>query len=120
VKVAALAVVGLNSDLNLIRVMLVIAGMGWSLIAVNTLPMVLDCAPQDGVERIGAYTGIYFIATQTAEVVGPTLLGALLDLTGRDFRLIFAYASAALLAGVLLLLRVRRGEAVVAVPAPAR
>ena len=107
-----LVVIGLSTNLGLIRALLVLAGMGWSLIVVNTLPMVLDCAPQDGVERIGAYTGIYFIATQSAEVLGPTLLGVLLDLTGRDFRLIFAYAAAALLAGALLLLRVRRGEAV--------
>lgn len=116
---AALTTIGLNTDLNLIRAMLVLAGMGWSFITVNTLPMVLDCAPQDGIERVGAYTGIYFIATQTAEVVGPTLLGTLLDLTGRDFRLIFAYAVTALFVGVLLLLRVRRGEAVATQPVPA-
>lgn len=56
---------------------------------------------------VQALFAIYFIATQSAEVLGPTLLGTLLDLTGRDFRLIFAYATAALLASVLL----RRGEA---------
>lgn len=109
---AALIGIGLSSELTPIRVLLVLAGAGWSLIVVNALPMVLDCAPRDGIERIGAYTGIYFIATQTAEVLGPTLLGGLLDLTGRDFRLIFAYAAGALLAGVLLLGPVRLGEAV--------
>lgn len=108
---AALLIIGLSSNLTLIRALLALAGAGWSLIVVNALPMVLDCAPNDGVERIGAYTGIYFIATQTAEVVGPTLLGGLLDLTGRDFRLIFAYAATALLIGVLLLIPVRLGEA---------
>ncbi|HMQ34786.1 MAG TPA: MFS transporter [Chloroflexaceae bacterium] len=112
----ALVAIGLSSSLALIRPMLVVAGAGWSLIVVNALPMVLDSAPRDGVERIGAYTGIYFIATQTAEVLGPTLLGTLLDLTGRDFRLIFAYAAGALLVGALLLIPVRLGEAV---PPPA-
>lgn len=112
----ALVAVGLSASLPLIRALLVLAGAGWSLIAVNALPMVLDCAPNDGVARIGAYTGIYFIATQSAEVLGPTLLGTLLDLTGRDFRLIFAYGAVALLAGVLLLIPVRLGEAVVAKP----
>jgi MFS family permease len=104
--------VGLSSNLSLIRGLLVLAGAGWSLIVVNALPMVLDCAPRDGVERVGAYTGIYFIATQTAEVLGPTLLGTLLDATGRNFRFIFAYAATALLIGALLMLRVRLGEAV--------
>jgi maltose/moltooligosaccharide transporter len=116
--ITALALIGLSSDLNLIRGLLALAGFSWSFITVNALPMVLDCAPQDGVERIGAYTGIYFIATQSAEVLGPTLLGTLLDLTGRDYRLIFVYAATALLLGVLLLLRVRKGEAVVPSTAP--
>jgi maltose/moltooligosaccharide transporter len=110
--IVALAGVGLSSNLSLIRGLLVLAGAGWSLIVVNALPMVLDCAPRDGVERVGAYTGIYFIATQTAEVLGPTLLGTLLDATGRNFRFIFAYAATALLIGALLMLRVRLGEAV--------
>lgn len=109
---AALVTIGLASNLTLIRLMLVLAGAGWSLIVVNALPMVLDCAPNDGIARIGAYTGIYFIATQLAEVLGPTLLGSLLDLTGRDFRLIFAYAAGALLLGALLLVPVRLGEPV--------
>ncbi|NJM05603.1 SLC45 family MFS transporter [Candidatus Gracilibacteria bacterium] len=113
IMATALIITGFSSDLTLIRPLLVLAGAGWSLIVVNALPMVLDCAPQDGIERVGAYTGIYFIATQSAEVLGPTLLGGLLDLTGRDFRLIFAYAAAALLLGAALLLRVRSGEAVV-------
>jgi MFS family permease len=110
IKVTALCLIGLSSDLNIIRPLLVLAGAGWSLIVVNALPMVLDCAPRDGIERVGAYTGIYFIATQSAEVLGPTLLGGLLDLTGRDFRLIFAYAAVALVLGAALLLRVRSGE----------
>ncbi|MFV9506053.1 MAG: MFS transporter [Oscillochloridaceae bacterium umkhey_bin13] len=112
VLIVALTAIGFSSDLPLIRVLLVFAGAGWSMIAVNALPMVLDCAPRDGIERIGAYTGIYFIATQTAEVLGPTLLGILLDLTGRDFRLIFAYGVTVLIIGSLLLTRVKRGEAV--------
>lgn len=108
----ALSIIGISSDLTLIRIFLVIGGAGWSLIAVNALPMVLDCAPQDGIERVGAYTGIYFIATQSAEVLGPTLLGGLLDLTGRDFRFVFAYGVAGLVIGSLLLTRVQRGEAI--------
>jgi MFS family permease len=116
----ALVIIGLSSELLVIRPLLVLAGAGWSLIVVNALPMVLDCAPQDGVERIGAYTGIYFIATQAAEVLGPILLGSLLDLAGRNFRLIFAFAATALLLGALLMLRVRRGEAVAPAPGTVR
>ena len=42
---------------------------------------------------------------------GPTLLGTIIDLAGGNFRLLFVYATCALLVAVLLLLRVRRGEA---------
>lgn len=110
----ALALIGVSSNLALIRVTLVVAGAGWALIAVNALPMVLDCAPSGRTERIGVYTGIYFIATQTADVVGPTLIGSLIDLGGRDYRLMFVYVLVALLVALALLTRVRRGEAAVA------
>lgn len=115
VMLAALAGIGLASDLWLIRILLVVAGLGWSLVAVNALPMVLDCAPA-GVERVGVYTGIYFIATQSADVLGPTLIGLLLDLGGRNYRLMFVYVIVALAVAALLLTRVRRGEAIA--PAP--
>jgi MFS family permease len=111
VMAATFVAIGLSSDLLVIRVLLVVAGLGWSLVGVNALPMVLDCAPP-GADRIGVYTGIYFIATQTADVLGPTLVGLLLDLGGRDYRMMFAYSVAALLVAVVLMARVRRGEAV--------
>ncbi len=107
----ALAGIGLSSDLVLIRVLLVVAGAGWALIGVNALPMVLDSAPPERRHQIGVYTGIYFIATQTADVFGPTLVGTLIDLTGRNYRMMFVYVIVTLLIAVVLLLRVRRGEA---------
>src|SRR5262249_38865446 len=88
---AALAMIGLATDLAMIRGLLILAGAGWALITVNALPMVLDSAPPDRLEQIGIYTGIYFLATQSAEVIGPVLVGGFLDLTGRNYRFIFAY-----------------------------
>jgi maltose/moltooligosaccharide transporter len=110
----ALAGIGLSADLLVIRMLLVLAGAGWALVGVNALPMVLDCAPPMNVERAGLYTGIYFIATQTADVLGPTLIGLLIDLGGRNYRLMFAYVVVSLAVACVLLLRVRRGEAVAA------
>jgi maltose/moltooligosaccharide transporter len=111
VLLAALSAIGSNSSLGVIRVLLVIAGLGWAHVTVNALPMVLDSAPADRADRVGAYTGLYFLATQSAEVIGPVLVGGFLDLTGRDYRLIFAYTTVALLMALGLLLVVRRGEA---------
>lgn len=106
----ALAGIGLTSNLLLIRVLLVVGGAGWALLGVNALPMVLDCAPE-GDQHVGVYTGIYFIATQTADVLGPTMIGLLLDASGRNYRFMFIYVVVALALAALLLARVRRGEA---------
>jgi maltose/moltooligosaccharide transporter len=106
----ALAGIGLSANLLIIRMLLVLAGAGWALIGVNALPMVLDCAPPMSIERAGVYTGIYFIATQAADVLGPTLVGLLIDLGGGNYRLMFAYVIVALVVAGILLLRVRRGE----------
>ncbi|NJN17031.1 MAG: SLC45 family MFS transporter [Oscillochloris sp.] len=107
----ALAGIGLSANLLLIRVLLVIAGAGWSMIGVNALPMVLDSAPTDGVDKLGLYTGIYFIATQFADVFGPTLVGLFIDLGGREYRLMFVYVIIALAIAAVLMWRVRSGEA---------
>lgn len=106
----ALSVTGRLSDLNMIRGLLVLGGAGWALIVVNSLPMVLDSAPPDRPERLGAYTGLYYMASQSAEVAGPVLVGGFLDLTGRDYRLIFVYTLVVLVAALALMLPVRRGE----------
>ncbi len=110
VLLTACVVIGLSSDLWLIRGMLVVAGIGWALVGINGLPMVLDSTPA-GAERIGVYAGIYFLATQSADVIGPTLIGLLIDLSGGNYRTLFAYIVVALVASAALMLRVRRGEA---------
>jgi Na+/melibiose symporter-like transporter len=106
-----LAMIGGSADLGIIRALLVLAGFAWAIAAVNLLPMVLDSAPTGQIERLGVYTGLYYLASQSAEVVGPVLVGAFLDATGRDYRLMFVYTPLALLVAIALMLRVRRGEA---------
>jgi MFS family permease len=111
VKAVALTSIGLAANLTLIRILLVLAGIGWALIVVNALPMVLDSTPPARSEQIGVATGIYFLATQAAEVIGPVLVGAFLDFTGRNYRLIFVYTLIMLAGALAFLLIVRRGEA---------
>ncbi len=108
-----LSLAGVAWPLNLLMVqaLLVTAGAGWALIVINALPMVLDSAPSGRAERVGAYTGIYYLATQSAEVIGPILVGGILDLAGRDYRAMFVYALAVLALALLLAARVRGGEA---------
>jgi Na+/melibiose symporter-like transporter len=112
----ALSAVGALSNLDWIRVMLILSGIGWALIVVNSLPMILDSAPPG---RLGAYTGLYYVASQSAEVIGPVLVGGVLDLLARNYRAMFIYAPLMLIIAMTLMLRVRRGETQTSVPAEA-
>ncbi|NOK63341.1 MAG: MFS transporter [Chloroflexi bacterium AL-W] len=106
----ALLCIGVSSNLNIIRLLLVFGGVGWAFVVVNSFPMVLDCAPAERAERLGVYTGLYYLASQSAEIIGPVLVGGFLDLTGRNYRFIFVYAFVVLLAALILMTRVQRGE----------
>ncbi len=81
--------------------LLIPAGFFWALINVNSLPMVYDVG---GDERIGAFTGLYYFASNIAAVAGPQVVGILIDLTGRNYRIMFIFAAIFMaLAGVCML-----------------
>jgi len=90
------------------RALLVGAGICWSVMIVNSLPMVIDCAPRG---RIGTYTGLYYVATQSASIIGPYVAGWIVQLSGNSYGIIYPYAAGALLLAGLSMLGVRRGEA---------
>lgn len=82
---------------------LVLLGVLVSLVVINDLPLLLRFVDQ---ERIGANTGVYFIATQSAAVLGPTLAGFTIEVGG-NYRLLFAFIAVCALAGWGLLWQVR-------------
>ena len=86
------------------RPVLVVAGFGWMLVGVNSLPLVLDFAPEG---REGTFTGLYYLSSQTAAFVGPTLSGWVLNLLTNDYRLICIYAAISLAVAWVLMLGVR-------------
>ncbi len=90
------------------RALLVAAGIAWSVMIVNSLPMVIDCAPRG---RIGTYTGLYYVATQSASILGPYAAGWMVQLSGNAYTVIFPYAAGALVLAGLSMFGVRRGEA---------
>jgi MFS family permease len=81
---------------TLLLILLAVMGVFWSLININSLPMVYDLG---GSQRIGAYTGLYYFASSAAAITGPILAGQLIDLT--NHAAIWAFSAAFLmLAGV--------------------
>ena len=54
-----------------------LAGIGWATINVNSFPMVVELAKRDDT---GKYTGYYYTASMSAQIVAPILSGFLYDI----------------------------------------
>ena len=65
-----------------------LAGIGWATINVNSFPMVVELAK---VGDVGKYTGFYYTASMSAQIVTPILSGALVDACG--WWIFFPYAA---------------------------
>ncbi|MBC8507476.1 MAG: MFS transporter [Anaerolineales bacterium] len=71
-------------------VILVLGGICWALVNVNSLPLVYDHGDE---RKIGAYTGLYYFASQSAAVLGPVLSGALVDTLGDQYRWLWLFSA---------------------------
>ena len=94
---------------TLIWLIMGIGGIGWSLVNINSLPMVVDTAASDA--DMGTYTGLYYIASQLAAVVGPTVNGYIVEWGGNNYNLIFVVTPIFFLLAILCMLQVTQGEA---------
>lgn len=97
----------LVSNQLMLIALLVPAGIFWALINVNSLPMVYDVG---GDARIGAFTGLYYLASNIAAVAGPQSVGVLIDLTGGNYRVMFIFAAVFMLAAGFLMARVKEAH----------
>lgn len=95
-------------SLTMIKIMLPLTGVTWSLILVNSLPMVVDMAPQD---RLGTYTGLYYLSSQSSAIAGPIMAGKIIEIFNNNYGVGFIYGSVTLLIALLCMLPVKRGEA---------
>ncbi len=96
-------------NLYAIAAILFLGGIAWSLININSLPMVVDLAPGD--RLLGTYTGLYYIAGTSAAIVGPILNGWIIDLTGKNYSMIFLVAPVFMILAMVCMWFVTRGEA---------
>lgn len=68
---------------------LVLTGIFWALVNVNSLPLVYDYGDE---RKIGAYTGLYYFSSQSAAVLGPTLGGVVVDILDDNYRWLFLFS----------------------------
>ena len=89
----------------LVYVVFMIKGIGWAAINVNSFPMVVEMSR---VRDIGKYTGYYYTASMSAQIITPILSGALLEYV--SYRTLFPYAFFFALVAMLTMSQVRHGD----------
>jgi len=114
--IAPLPVVGIPLEeggvrmLTLAGVLLIISGIGWSFVNINSLPMVVDLT---GAARIGTFTGLYYLFSTLSAIAGPNLNGWAVQLANNNYNVIMIIAPVFMAIALWLMLGVRRGEATI-------
>ena len=82
-----------------------LVGLAWAAINVNSLPMVVEmCKGSD----VGKFTGYYYTASMTAQVVTPVLAGTLMKRI--SYQILFPYAAFFVAMSFVTMLFVRHGD----------
>jgi MFS family permease len=112
--IAPLPVVGIPLEeggarmLTLAGTLLILGGIGWSFININSLPMIVDLT---SAARVGTFTGLYYLFSTLSAIVGPNVNGWAIQLTGGDYNVIMLIAPFFMIVAMVLMLGVKRGEA---------
>lgn len=104
VPLTRLPVLGVVPVIGLI---LMVAGLAWASINVNSLPMVVDMTDN---ARVGTYTGLYYLFSTLAAIAGPNLNGWIIQFSGNNYNLIMLVGPLFMAVAALFMLGVRRGE----------
>ncbi len=90
----------------LMNVLFALAGIAWATINVNSFPMVVEmCSGSD----IGKYTGYYYTASMTAQIITPVFSGMLMDEMG--MLVMFPYAAIFVALAFVTMSLVKHGDA---------
>ena len=95
-------------NLRIVGVLLMVAGVGWAFININSLPMVVDMTED---ARIGTYTGLYYFASTLAAILGPNVFGWIVQLGGNNYNLLMVFSPIFMVLALVMMLGIKRGEA---------
>ncbi len=105
---SAASILRAGSSVMLMNVLFALAGIGWATINVNSFPMVVEmCSGGD----IGKYTGFYYTASMTAQIITPMFSGFLMDMDGIGMTVLFPYAAVFAGLAFVTMLLVKHGDA---------
>ena len=84
----------------------ILAGIGWATINVNSFPMAVELA-RGG--NVGKYTGYYYTASMSAQIVAPILSGLFYDLLGMRYTF-FTFGTLFVVFSFITMLFVKHGD----------
>jgi len=96
--------------LTMAGVLLIFGGISWAFVNINSLPMVVELTTA---ARLGTFTGLYYLFSTLSAIVGPNVNGLAIQVTGNNYNVIMLLAPFFMLTALVLMLGVRRGEAMV-------
>jgi MFS family permease len=91
-----------------VGLILMFTGIAWAFININSLPMVVDMTDE---KHIGTFTGLYYLFSTLAAILGPTMYGAIVQIFANDYNTIMIVSPIFTIAAFICMLFVRRGEA---------
>ena len=101
----AASVMRASTPAMLMNLLFALAGIAWATINVNSFPMVVEmCSGGD----VGKYTGIYYTASMSAQIVTPIFSGILMDRLGMT--VLFPYAVIFVVCAFVTMLFVKHGD----------
>ena len=94
-----------SSPTWVMNALFILAGIAWATINVNSFPMVVEmCSGAD----VGKYTGFYYTASMSAQIVTPMLSGFLMDKMGMT--VLFPYAAIFVALAFVTMSQTRHGD----------
>lgn len=94
--------------LTLAGVFLIVCGISWACININSLPMVVDLT---GTARAGTFTGLYYLFSTLSAIVGPNVNGWVVQSMNNNYNMIMIISPVFMLIAFGLMLGVKKGEA---------
>ena len=91
-----------------IGIILMITGIAWASINVNSLPMVVDMTE---LERVGTYTGLYYLFSTMAAILGPIIYGFIIQFSSGAYSLLMLISPIFMALALISIAGVTKGEA---------
>jgi MFS family permease len=103
-----LATVPVLKNIPVVGVILMVTGIAWAMININSLPMVVDMTDSS---RIGTYTGLYYLFSTLAAIVGPIMYGWIIELANNQYNTVMLVSPIFMVLAFVCMAFVKRGEA---------